>query len=417
MAEKNKEDNVEDLSSYGIHFCLISRESAPNFLPIICYRPKKVLMFVSESMHEKAQAIRDAVNNAAPEVKFLDDVPVGDGWDGNICYQCVSKALYEHLDEDPIVNITGGTKIMAFAALMAVRDIGLSAFYMKTDRRRPSEPSEIMIFPGGDMSKKKVSHLSRYRLKIDDYLSAYGYTVTPRKSDNSQLPRERRRLAEYLLQADGFGKLAVVAMNGMAQEAEDRYDRLKKHVDRKGKVPEVLTDLAEKRRSIQDGAVLAAFDKLCKLCEEIGLLGIYGNTVRFPSLEHCNYVKGGWLEEYVYDTLDTMGLKPVMNLKIKKDGEREIDVAFMHKEKLYVLECKSSNLTRKTKQNHSIIYQIKTLKDLGGIETVLVLVSYQNVNIEIKTSAGEIKIFQGGQVNDLKDHIRELISSSNTNAA
>ncbi|HBZ57760.1 MAG TPA: hypothetical protein DEO49_01225 [Sutterella sp.] len=403
MADKKVEIKHDDLFQYGVHLCLISGQAAANFLPLVCYRPKKAIFLVSDEMTSQAKELKDALSGAVPSMK-ISEVAIGDGWDGERVYGAVYEALVELEEEAPIVNVTGGTKIMAFAAITAAGDAGMPAFYLRTgDRNHQGSSSTITIFPSGDMRKGKKHALAQYKLKIADYLAAYGYRIGKTKPDKA-LPKSRRELTEYLVGANGFVKQAVPRLNERADFALDNAKR--------NKLQKLIAPLAPARDVCKSLPIENALDELCAVCRDSGLLKIENDSLVFASEDARKYVAGGWLEEYVYDTLKRMGLDPVMDLKVERKGEREIDVAFMHKEKLYVIECKSGALNRKTKESHNIVYRLETLRKLGGIESKLVLVSYQKVNVEIRSNSEDenIHIIEDGSLNNLEEHLAKLIA-------
>ena len=394
---ENKDINL----SKRIHFCLVSEQAAANFLPLVSFRPKKVVFFVSDTMVEKVKQLKQALAEAVPEMEIMEDIRVGDGWNGTLCYQRVYDALEEYENDKPVVNVTGGTKIMAFDAMQAANDASMPAFYLKMrPRDNPAVPTELFVFPTGDFQDKKTQMLSRFSLRIDHYLAAYGYKAK-RESKKSSLPPQRTRLTEKLLSADSAMRDAVRRMNEVVKKADKRKDLTADPDEAKLNLP------------ISDIKIRQAVDDLVYLCEDIGLLKVLADgKIRFVSKEACKYVGGGWLEEYVFNVVkNKMGLAAVCNLKVTRKTEREVDVAFMYGGKLFVIECKSGNLGIVTTENHNIIIRLRTLRSLGGIESRLVLVSYQMVNNEISDDAKDdhIEVIQGNQLNNLQVHIASLL--------
>ena len=72
MAES---ENVLNLEQYDVQVCTVSREAAPNLLPIAGYRPKKVVMLVSPQMDNQAEQLKTSILEAVPTTK-VERVPL-----------------------------------------------------------------------------------------------------------------------------------------------------------------------------------------------------------------------------------------------------------------------------------------------------------------------------------------------------
>ena len=104
-----------DFQAFRTHFCLVSEQAAANFWPIILYRPDHVVLFVSKAMKEAADQLEYAVRTASPSTK-IRRVSIEKVDDDNEVRSLVFELAFEFESSNPIVNVTGGTKLMAFGA-------------------------------------------------------------------------------------------------------------------------------------------------------------------------------------------------------------------------------------------------------------------------------------------------------------
>jgi hypothetical protein len=208
---------------------------------------------------------------------------------------------YEFEDCDYILNITGGTKLMIIAFLDFFKNLGASIYYLTGQNLQ-----YIKIFPA---IGKRDLHL-RYRLSLEEYLLAYGFEFN--YSQPYKDFYQSKKVLDYYL-------------NNCSKE--DFKESINEIRQRRGKTLDFANSL-----------------------NILGFLSEINYTI--PSNKKLNkydtkYLSGDWFEEYVfYKIKDELNLNEVeiatgVNLQ-KKGSPNEIDVLFVYKNKLYIIECKTS---------------------------------------------------------------------------
>ena len=137
---------------------LISAEVQPNILPILAFRPTRVIQIYSNaSFRDKADQIRTAVQrlwgglvaeahaNDPPE--FLDPVlaPIG-GASPVAVARLIERILATTAPHGPVlINYTAGTKNMSIGAWLTAQALGLPSVYCDTPRGFLSGDTGILL--------------------------------------------------------------------------------------------------------------------------------------------------------------------------------------------------------------------------------------------------------------------------------
>jgi hypothetical protein len=132
-------------------------------------------------------------------------------------------------------------------------------------------------------------------------------------------------------------------------------------------------------------------DELYTMVCKAGDAGRVKNIVNAQATEYIkrdkNYLIGGWFEEWIYEILKaTLHLKDDeigFNVKLKSrfskknfESDNEIDVAFVYKNVLYIVECKVYNVKQiNIKKITDAIYKISSIRQSMGLRaTALVAI-------------------------------------------
>lgn len=108
--------------------------------------------------------------------------------------------------------------------------------------------------------------------------------------------------------------------------------------------------------------------------------------MRFTSEADRSFVKGGWLEHHVFRMVcnlsDKLGIRDkAANLTLVDQAgvKNELDVAFMARNRLFVIECKTSRMDgeRAVKANDTLFKLSEVCKRVGGLGTRGLLASYR----------------------------------------
>lgn len=387
------------MTAYDTHLCLVSAQATPNLLPVLddAWRPRQVVLACSAQMKEAAQALRLVIQTKGGGVAVeLLDLP--NAYDYAALSDAFLNFLAEHATENIALNVTGGTKLMAVAAQEVFRSEGKPVFYVNV------ESDAVLV-----LGEKAVSQPLRAKLKVHEMLRAHGYSVT--SHEQPQTSRELRDLTARLIDRVTSAGRALGSLNALACAARDNNLR------------------AELSPGQQDSRALG---DIVALFADAGLLRQQGSVLVFKNEEARFFANGGWLETHVFDALQSlrsqheslsdvaMGVRVSFagsTSKTHNNDKNEIDVAFLFRNTLHLIECKTANLAQSGQGEDSkateAIYKMESLLKLGGLRTRGMVVDYRgelaksDANQKRAAEAG-IAIVSGAQLKDLKGAISRL---------
>lgn len=380
-------------SPYDTHLCLVSGQATPNLLPVLDenWRPRRVVLACSAPMKAAANALRAVIQTkgGGMAVEMLD---LPDAYDYAALSDTFMTYLAEHEDDNIALNVTGGTKLMAVAAQEVFRSAGKAVFYVNV------ESDEVLV-----IGASAISQPLRTKLKVHEMLLAHGYTVTTQEPP--QTTRELRDLTARLIDRVASAGRALGTFNALAREARDNHLRAD------------LSPAQQDSRALGDIVALFA---------DAGLLRQQGSALIFKNEAARFFANGGWLEAHVFETLQSLrsqveGLSDVaMGVRVSFAGgasrshgneKNEIDVAFLYRNTLHLIECKTANLAQggqgEDNKATEALYKMESLLKLGGLRTRGMVVDYRGelakseANQKRAAEAG-IAIVSGAQLKDLK---------------
>lgn len=376
---------------YDIHLCLVSAQATPNLLPVLDeqWRPRRVVLAASAQMHGAAVALQGVIKRKSMGVQVeLLDLP--DAYDYAALSETFLNFLVANAGTTVALNVTGGTKLMAVAAQEAFRANDQPVLYVNV------ESDEVIV-----IGQRARSQPLGAKMKVRELLESHGFAVE--QQQQPQVPRELRDLAARVIDHVGSAGRALGQLNLLAAQAKAQPPRQMK-----------LTDRQLDSRSLAD--MLALF-------EEAGQLRTQGPVLQFPNEAARSFVNGGWLELHVFNALqdlrgqDARITDVVMNAKVlHPDGKtrNEADVAFLYRNTLHLIECKTANLTSEgaggDDKATEAIYKMEALLKLGGLRTRGMIVDYRGAlsahksNLDRARSAG-IEVIAGDRLRDLKGYI------------
>ena len=330
--------------------CLVSEQTLPNYLGacLSSPMPNTVHLVVTERMKEKADILEQALKRKGCKV-VQHSIPTAGH---NEVFNCLCS-IGESIQGTVAINVTGGTKVMALMAVEWANMSELETFIFYVDTQQGQ-----LLHLTGDMESYPLS----CNLSIADILFAgSGHNIASR--DQALVPKQT-------------------------------FDSLKQLIELFIQFPRTLKDF----NTISGSATqdLRAFwvpdpklQKAMNIAQELGMVTYTQNNVTFASEEARKWCNGGWLEEYVKGVLAGMRKKKLIddfaaNIELnyrnhikgaQKDAvQNELDAAFSKNNQLYLIECKTSDLTGKEQANINIrtkatdaIYKLNTLRrNLGG---------------------------------------------------
>lgn len=156
------------MEHFDTHICLVSAQPLPNLLPLLDkrFRPRKVILAVSPEMKQQARALQKIVQQQGIGVERY---PVVDAHSLAQMQKDMSKLIAQCRGRNVALNVTGGTKPMAFGALAAMSQ-KLPIFYVRID----NDHVDFLDHPAG-----MGSFRLQPRLSLPIYLQVHGVASSP----------------------------------------------------------------------------------------------------------------------------------------------------------------------------------------------------------------------------------------------
>ena len=292
---------------------IVSEQTVPNVLFIKEFSAADKYIFVSTEKMESptrntTEKIIDAAGIAKSKIKTI--VVIEDS------LLDIDTKLIEQLDieddDNVLVNITGGTKIMSLGVYNYFSRNGAADIYYI-----PIGKNEIrQVFP---LRKNRIKSLE-FRINLLDYLKAYGVQVQPVSYSS------KNTFLKPVEQTSALFKSFITNRSELYYNAEEirinnfRGKKIEKNNEAQNKIFESALVFSNY------GVVFDSSDTISK-----------GET---------KYLTGEWFEEFVYPIIkrtlnkndDEIGMGVQL---IKGDTPNEYDIVFTHNNSLYVIECKT----------------------------------------------------------------------------
>jgi len=381
---------------FDTHLCLVSAQATPNLLPVLDerWRPQRVVLATTPEMKKAADALATVLRTHCSGLK-VEQLPLDDAYDYTALWAQFCDFLSREGDRDVALNVTGGTKLMAVAAQDVFAQMAKPAFYVNV------ATDQVISLGEQGRSDPLIA-----RLKVNELLRAHGFEV--KMAERPQVRAEQRDVCARLIDHSISHGHALGQINSLASRARS------------------VADLAVPldpplRHSAPLNALLALF-------EDAGQLSVRNDVVSFPDETSRRFVNGGWIELHVYQTL--RDLQPrlkisdiAMNVDVVNPVSRtrnEIDAAFLHRNTLYLIECKSANLEGAgitgDEKATEVIYKMESLLKLGGLRTRGMIVDYRGklssspANME-RAKQARISVASGPQLRRLAERIEAMVVS------
>ncbi len=369
------------------HICLVSAQAAPNLLPALDpeLKPDEVVLLVSQKMNTNAAALTSVFKELGIRTAL---VALEDEHSYAAIETVLLKVAEERDGQQIALNLTGGTKLMALVAQSIAQVAGWRSFYVDVD-------TDAIVWLDRESTDKKLAE----QLRLPHYLKAYGFEL-PASPDRPQIGREKRELMQTLITQIDSLTTPISQLNWLTQQAEDKR-RL-----------EVTMDTQQ-----QDSRSLEA---LLRNFETAGLLRVQQDKIIYTDEAARNFVKGGWLELYVYNCVAMvsggLGIRDkATNLKVIQNGvENELDIAVMAHNRLFVVECKTARMDRPEapKANDTLFKLAEICRRVGGLGTRGMLASYRPLRESERKLASTlgIELVCGRDLIVLQERLKSWIS-------
>ncbi len=313
---------------------LVSDQTSPNVLSIRELKDVDEYLFIStEQMKEKQTQIVRTTGLGEEQYKTI----LVDAVSPKNINEELEGHGFSHLDEY-IVNLTCGTKIMALATFQ---------FFSQFDKVR-------MLYFGSEDKTYQFIHPTieepqpiLHQMNIREFLSAYGVEILGHKTDFTRSVDFTRLHFEKFMKGELIDTLA--------------YETIKKLRNRKSK-----------------GGFIRLSESENESLQEIGFIP---ENEKKLTLRESEFIRGKWLEEYVFDIVrKKTGWKEeqlVHGFKIRHGTNYELDVFFMHNNTPYCIECKTSFPSGE--EYSKIIYKLSAARRILGLDLKTVLVVLTDV--------------------------------------
>jgi len=328
-----------------ISVSLISDQTLPNLLVLSSFPGLDFHVLVSSPAMQKKGADKALIVASGIPQELFRIILVDENNLLDIRFKL--DRLMSELETGPrdsfVVNITGGTKIMSLAVFNYFSGL----------------PSQIVYVPAGKNAYAEIHPRSipettiETRVSLKQYLDCYQVRMGSQGGDYAMDEEFTQKFFDKFLAFDEAQKSLL---------NDFRKFRDEKKLMRDGGV-KVWQKLEIEEQSAREWLELAA-----SFLQEIEWPG------GFPlSKNQLRYLSGDWFEEWVAQRVrNHMKLAPshiLRSLHVQKnDAPNELDVAFTHANKLYIVECKTSIYDPESGRNllDEALYKANSIrKDLG----------------------------------------------------
>lgn len=369
------------------HICLISDQLLPHVIAALHEQPERVHAIASQRMQPQAERLKRVLADHGIETDIESNLPDG-GFEELTVF---AEQFRDNLPAGPlVVNLTGGTKLMALAFALVFRDRpDTQGRYVDTPRQRLET-----IFPQASESRL------RSVLDYQSYLTSQGFDVREIKSDHRgwQHRTRKRRDATFQLARNPRAAARIIG-DTQANAAPDKP---------RGGLAAAFQEVLSDRRN-----------QLAETLAEAGLLRIDNDQTTIVDKDAHYYLHGGWLEEYAWLVARDVGLGTA---KCEVTGQwhrgahkNELDLIAVHGNRLLVAECKTVKYIKKKKNKTSDtsavdIYKLDSVASkLRGLYGETLFLTQFEISAGSKARAADmnITVLAGDQLSGLADHLRD----------
>lgn len=359
---------------------IISEQLIPNFIPL--YSKKEQVSFiyavVTKEMIPKYQVFERICKKYNWPVTKIEV--------SSYQYQEIYKKLDKSLPQEKLLfNLTGGTKLMILGAYEFCRKRNISSIYVDTFNQKI-----FQITP-----QFKEEHLPDV-LNLENYLALYGYNIVEKETE--KVDSKFKKALAFFLKTLSKNKGNFTLYNSLSSQAEKNLSAqiIKNH----NHVKKIFYPLSK------FGIVEIQEDK---------------NEIIFKGEKERFFCNGGWLEDYVYNCLWELKEKGIIldlakNVVITdhNNNKNELDIAFCCKNKLYIIECKTSKFEKanpNSQKDSNYIYKLEAIKSkAGGIfGTPIFITLNTSKHLLNRAKSWNIRVIPPEKFNNLQEEIQKII--------
>jgi len=342
--------------NYELVIHLLGEQSIPVYFGMKQFEAQKHLIITTSEYEKKARDLLKLVDARTSPIVISDAYRPADT---RIAITKQVKKLSE--GSAVAVNLTGGTKLMFAGALQACWDNGLDPFYFEMNNH-----NVIFLRDGVKVPFKGVDDVEEL-VKVSNF-SIFSPGRSPQQTD----PHDQINLIAS--EKMWSNRKALRGLYG-----DKSFRDFSKNWNASRERPEGTRQ--ELKVNWSNGELVVKKDGSTQIL-------LQGTEMVVPNEESFEFVRGGWLEDYVYSLLLPLqeeglihdlriglevGYKPDP-LQEKKWPVQEFDCAFTDGKRLWIVECKAGLI-----QQEAIQKLENNLRNYGGIASRGLLVSAQHL--------------------------------------
>lgn len=378
---------------------LLSEQMLPNLISVLHEQPDRVLALTTPAFRQQVKLFEQVTGTPHAMIAF-DAYAFAD--DLKSLQRLLAK---QEADADIAIHFTGGTKIMAMAAVLgAIAESTSRSFrllYLDTQR---TQFEVIRVGPDRAISLPKANPVV-FSIPAAAYLGLHGERIVSCCSEPDAAMQSRYDAARLLLkeECDGF------------------FNKQKCLFDEKGRKTLSSGELhfSSRNRKTKEplGSGTLKWDKSGARIKTPS-----GIVMEVDGPNAAPFFAGGWLEEYCFTTLLSAGtfnevlcnvkldLKPETKERLRREDlfKNEIDVVVTRGLRAALIECKAGNIT----QDH--IYKLVALRDyLLGSFGKAVLVSRCPLNPAVHEKALDLKVevLTGNKIRQIDKYLKNILEA------
>lgn len=370
-----------------IQTLLVSEQAAPNLLAALDPRmkPNEVVLLVSQKMTQRADALQSVLQEVGIKTSRI---ALPDEHNLAALENTLMEVASQRENQSIALNVTGGNKLMALAAQSVAQLAQWPVFYVDVD-------TDQIIW----LDKATPTQPLTQQLRINHYLRGYGFTLTE-GLDKPQPSAAYQSLLQDLVLNVGSLEEPIGQLNWLGQQAESE-----------GRLSVKLSHRQLDSRSLE--ALLRKF-------EVAKVLKMSGDTLNYASEDARFFAKGGWLEHHVYQTVcqvtSELAIRDKAANLVVQDAssqKNEMDVAFMARNRLFAIECKTARMDSPDSQkaNDTLYKLAENCRRIGGIGTRGMLATYRPLrDSELRLAkALSIEVVAGATLARLGERLKQWV--------
>ena len=373
------------------HLCLLGDARIANLTPLLDKEtaPEEVVLVFYPAQEAEREDFEQVLSRYGITIIHL---PIPSPYNYASTLQEIRKYLNERNDTSIVLNASGGTKAMTLAATDAFREKNLPIFYVE------HEIDQLLWLQGGEGDFDLQD-----RISLKNYLLAYGVEVESVVKASAVRKGLKKLTKDILKNIDGYGK-ALGTLNYLANSPKKENGRY-------------IVKLSSAQQKDEN------FNLLLQRIAREGVIEIQEDSFIIADEEIRFFLNGGWLETYflgvIQELKHELGIREVLQgLIVKKKGTditNEIDIAFLHNNNLFLIECKTSRFAQvehDESPGSEMLYKLDTLGNvLGSCNGRMMLASYREISqYDIQRAKDlQIEICVASELQELSAKIKKWI--------